>query len=531
MRLTSVTVGGFQSYREPQTVLLDRHLTMLAGRNNVGKSAFLRALRHPRETQKGVSNSYSLKCDWELTLAELRALLPPQTSATSEFHSEISRAETHEVRATFVVGPPPTSTTAAVPHPVRGVFFCSRIELPAVGLEADAEPRVKPGWKSKLGGSVSGVDEILGVASALVTDPVFIAPRRVEQGRHFFSTAAETELASDARNLTDVLLDVQLNRATDIFPMLVAFMKEAFPDIRMVGVRTETDASGGQLSGEPYIYFDGRADPVPVENCGTGVEQLLALSTAIAEADRPRLFLMDEPQAYLHPHAESSLMRLLERHPEHQYVIATHSHQLLKSRPLHHARLLTLREGETRVHLPTEPHAILEELGVTAADLWLTDRLLWVEGPSEVEIVKSILEEEWPHADAAGLDIRPMPDAASRFSAKTPRQAQATYRFCSQVVEAISPLPVEMLFLFDRDKRISSDGRDCRSQRRTSSVPCSPGNRESLPRCARACRRARETLRQHRTSSAGARSGGRQAGSHAHEDKRPIHLPRRATGE
>lgn len=423
---------------------------MLAGRNNVGKSAFLRALRHPREPQKGVHDDYSLVLTWTLHLEELRSLLPPVNNSSAQLHGELAAAELHTLRATFLPGPPPRVRSAGESPPVRGVF-CARLELPAVDLAAEGVPNTKPGWSRRLQGSTSGVDDTMDVAARLATDPIYVAPRRVEQGRHFFSPAKE--LTADARNLTDVLLDVQLNRSTSVFPMLVAFLQDAFPDIETISVITEDEGVSGQMSGEPHIYFAGRSEPVPVENCGTGVEQLLALATAITTADRPRLFLIDEPQAYLHPHAESSLMRLLEQHCEHQYVIATHSHQVLNSRPLNQARLLTLHDGETRVHAPTEPHAILAELGVTAADLWLTDRLLWVEGPSEAEIVKTIIDHDWTKAESSGLEVRPMPDAASRFSARSARQAEATYRFCSQVVSAVSPLPVRMLFLFDRDEK------------------------------------------------------------------------------
>ena len=52
---------------------------------------------------------------------------------------------------------------------------------------------------------------------------------------------------------------------------------------------------------------------------------MLALAVGVLTATEPQLFLIDEPQAYLHPAAERSMLSLLESHPQHQYIIATHS--------------------------------------------------------------------------------------------------------------------------------------------------------------------------------------------------------------
>jgi hypothetical protein len=115
--------------------------------------------------------------------------------------------------------------------------------------------------------------------------------------------------------------------------------------------------------------------------------------------------------------------------------------------PLSSARLLTIEEGETRVTEFPRASDLLSELGITAADLWLAEDVLWVEGASEVEVAR-VLAPDLPTEVA----IRAMPDA-SRFSSASTQQAEATFRFCREVVEAVTPLPVRMLFLFDRDEK------------------------------------------------------------------------------
>lgn len=96
--------------------------------------------------------------------------------------------------------------------------------------------------------------------------------------------------------------------------------------------------------------------------------------------------------------------------------------------------------------------------GVTAADLWLVDRLLWVEGPSEQRVFEILVADRLAEADRSTLAVRRMPDA-SRFAAKSRRQADAAYRFCGEVARAIAPLAVRMLFVFDADEK-SAEFRD-----------------------------------------------------------------------
>src|SRR5712692_5212391 len=64
MQLLSTTVQGFQSYRDPVTVSFDPRLTVIAGRNNVGKSALLRALRLLVDPSSGCQADFELSYIW-----------------------------------------------------------------------------------------------------------------------------------------------------------------------------------------------------------------------------------------------------------------------------------------------------------------------------------------------------------------------------------------------------------------------------------------------------------------------------------
>jgi predicted ATPase len=441
--LEGFEIQGFQSYRERQHVDLDERITLLAGRNDVGKSALLRAIRVFVEPQEGERSDARFVYRYRLSAKDLVAFIP-ETETYAMPSQIISEQRTHTVKASFAANGP-LNRSADDP----GRLWCDELTMAELGLHASGtRPDRQMGWDE--GGRIGGATLVPEVVEAvrhrarLIT---FITPRRIDQGPQQLRTTED--LAPDARNLANVLFTLEHNRRA-AFDQISDFIIDAFPSIERISIGL---ASGvAEPVGEPQIYYRHADDPIPLRNCGSGVEQLLALATAILAATSSRLVLIDEPQAYLHPHAERSLLALLEQHPEHQYVIATHSHQLLASRPLKQARLVTIDNGGTRISNPESGQAVLSELGVTAADLWAHDRVLWVEGPSEVAILEVLAGGE-AEAEAAGLQIRRMPGSASRFSSRSPRQAEATYAFCSQVAEAISPLPVTMRFLFDRDEK------------------------------------------------------------------------------
>jgi energy-coupling factor transporter ATP-binding protein EcfA2 len=438
--LEAFEVQGFQSYWERQRVELDEGITLLAGRNDVGKSALLRAMRVFVEPQEGDRSDARFVFRYRIATEEILRFVPDDPAYAS-VRELLAMHSDHTVTASFRPNGPLTAQPESL--------WCDELAMEELGLHAGRDAfRAELGWDE--GGPIAGdtlVSQVVEAVRHQAGLTTFVTPRRIQQGQQQLQTALE--LAADAGNLTNVLFSLEHNKR-DVFDEITRFVVGAFPSIE----RISTDLVPAQTMpvGETQVEYRHSNDPIPLRSCGSGVEQLLALGTSVLSAESSRRILIDEPQAYLHPHAERSLLALLEEHPEHQYVIATHSHQLLASRPLRNARLVTIDDAGTKISDPESGHAVLSELGVTAADLWAHDRVLWVEGPSEVAILEVLAGGE-AQTEAAGLQIRRMPGPATRFSSRSGRQAEATYAFCSQVAAAVAPLPVVMRFLFDRDEK------------------------------------------------------------------------------
>ncbi|MCC0179139.1 ATP-binding protein [Waterburya agarophytonicola K14] len=69
----------------------------------------------------------------------------------------------------------------------------------------------------------------------------------------------------------------------------------------------------------------------PLEACGTGVSQVLAILYVVITSKEPRTIIIDEPQSFLHPGAARKLIEILQDFPQHQYFISTHSPSIISA--------------------------------------------------------------------------------------------------------------------------------------------------------------------------------------------------------
>jgi len=435
--LVEISLRGFQSYRAEQRVPIAPNLTLIAGRNNVGKSALMRALLIWLEQQEGLASDFRLSYTWSIARAELGTavpgleqipqwpLLPPVVRLVVSIESnQAGQATGNDLRITKIaLG----DQVAAIP--------------------GDNQQLVWSGLPSP--SNTAGLAGLGDLAKMSATNVVYVAPRHIDlrPGQHVYS---ETTLRPDGQNLANVLRYIREADPRKQWAELMAFMRQAFPDIEDLTVPTVPDQSTAQ--GEPMVYYRGLENGVPLRLSGTGVQQLLALSAALICARGSRLVLIDEPQAYLHPHAERALVRLMSDKSQHQYIVATHSSALLSASPLSSTRLLTLTDTGTELVDVGAADDLLSELGFTAADLWLPEAILWVEGPSDAAALQALMACELDQR-SLGIAVRPMPAGASQFVGTSSRRAEAAYRFCEAAVAAVAPLSVPVSFLFDRDAK------------------------------------------------------------------------------
>ena len=167
-------------------------------------------------------------------------------------------------------------------------------------------------------------------------------------------------------------------------------MTQLFPEIGAI----LTQASGN--SQVQITYRDRFANRnTPLEQSGTGVAQALHLVALTLFSEPGRIFLIDEPHAYLHPGAERQLVEFLRDHPEHAYVCATHSPVFINAADPEACWLVTRDQQGTAMHsVFAEGHGrrhVFAELGIDPGDVALSERVLFVEGPSDQAVYPLLL--------------------------------------------------------------------------------------------------------------------------------------------
>ncbi|MGK3985832.1 AAA family ATPase [Sorangium sp. So ce136] len=221
----------------------------------------------------------------------------------------------------------------------------------------------------------------------------------------------------------------------------------------LLGVDIDAFSSGSLKSGESAAELD--VDQILVQVNGAGIREALRLILDY-EFEHPDILLVEEPEIHLHPALETSMMRYLKTiGKESQIFITTHSTNFLDTadmrnvylasrstppRPLHQntastttIQLINMAEAEA---------AVPRELGIRLSSLFMFDRLVFVEGPSDEEVIR-----EWAAIIGANLG-----QANVGFIAMGGVRNLAAFA-ANKTIEFLSRRQVEMWFLLDRDER------------------------------------------------------------------------------
>ena len=463
-RLLSVGITGFRSLRTMQELRVEPDVTVLAGRNNVGKTAILHALTLPTTDRPGRDEAaFRLKMKWSIAGDELRSALQVKAWSVGPVTALLRSGEGFELEYEVQ----PLQDPAALPAASQEVLEDSVIvvggtpslQVSAAHINGNLLSFVRKHGRSRGSGHgtftwgdetnpiLHAVADLPGRVFRLCTDLFasffYVGPRRTIAPLVMLQNASA--LAPDGANLTNVLADLYNNQRHTIYPKIEDFIRAAFPEILHIDVRLRQTTPSP--TAEVYVIYPGQpTDAVPLEHCGTGIEQLLILAAAILGSSTRRVFLIDEPHAFLHPHAERCLLRLMRGHPEHQYIVATHSALFLRTAQLRRERLVKRDASGTVIKSFDAEPELLTEMGVTANDVWSSDAILWVEGPTEVGIYE-VLGDHNPDL-MEGVRVKSLPDF-SRATRSTPREIRRVIALVRAVGDALSTFGVRTHFLFD----------------------------------------------------------------------------------
>ena len=137
------------------------------------------------------------------------------------------------------------------------------------------------------------------------------AVARVESGRR---------LRSDASNLPSVLSTLRGTPRR----LFNEYLDRLFPEIREI--QFEPGDGVVELLIDYHGSQPGRDDlAVSLAECGTGLAQVLAMLYVVVTESDPRVIIIDEPNSFLHPSAVREVLAIFQENDHHQYILATHS--------------------------------------------------------------------------------------------------------------------------------------------------------------------------------------------------------------
>jgi len=187
-------------------------------------------------------------------------------------------------------------------------------------------------------------------------------------------------------------------------------------------------------------------DDFLVEANGAGIREALRIILDL-ELKSPSIAFVEEPEVHLHPGLEKVLHNYLVRKSETvQLFLATHSANFLDASARQNVYLVSKTDATTstvtKVASEGDLLKVSEEVGLRPSTVLMFDRLVFVEGPSDEEILGEL-------AVKLNLDLAASSTAFVQMGGAT--------RFAHYAAEAtlnlLSRRQIKMWFVIDKDER------------------------------------------------------------------------------
>ncbi|MFB9440139.1 AAA family ATPase [Streptomyces showdoensis] len=223
----------------------------------------------------------------------------------------------------------------------------------------------------------------------------------------------------------------------------------------LLGVEIDAFSSDTPSSRPNGLSAELDVDEFLVQVNGSGIREALRLILDY-EFERPEILLVEEPEVHLHPALETALMQYLKNISSNSQVfLTTHSTNFLDVGSLENVYLI--RKGaETVVQqldVAGAEEAIPEELGLRLSSLFMFDRLVFVEGPSDEQLLRTF-------ADTLSLSF----GQASLGFVTTGGARNFTHYATAATLSFLRRRNVRTVFVLDRDERDLKDLEDLQSR-------------------------------------------------------------------
>lgn len=475
MRIASFQLENYKSFYSSEEIYLTPGFNVVVGPNNAGKTALIEALSlqfqdRPHRSLKTVPHSFSkpapiskLNISFELSRDELTNILIDNQPT---FYVPLLRDEHVEHAAKKFLN-------AISKQPILKCVF-QRNDFASAYLTTYGNPPMDTGW---IQFKIERFDTQPQLANPSVINKAvgtelqfaFVLARALRNRIYLFRAerlnigesemGPDPSLKSNASNLAQVLNFLQSSNIKR-FQRFNEFVSMIFPEIKQITVPPISGTRAHVLvwSFDPDLERDDLA--MRLSESGTGIGQVLAILYVVLTSDYPRTIIIDEPQSFLHPGAVRKLFAILKQHPQHQYIVTTHSPTVLTSADPSAFYLVRKEEAESTIETveiaeTQKLRLILSEVGARLSDVFGADNILWVEGRTE-ELCFPLILSRITKQPLMGTEIIGVKQTGD-FEGKHSKTIFDIYRRLSQ---GRGLLPPAVGFIFDQEGRSKRDRDD-----------------------------------------------------------------------
>lgn len=152
-----------------------------------------------------------------------------------------------------------------------------------------------------------------------------------------------------------------------------------------------------ERSYELKINIEGEED-FPIYNVGDGISNLIILLYNLFLSQRKFIFI-EEPEQNIHPALQKLFMRIISDEtlfPNRFFFITTHSNHIIDSTLRSNNRTLYhVQKQNNKIYIKRESEnseIFLQSLGVSPSSVFLSNKVIWVEGKYDALIMRALLE-------------------------------------------------------------------------------------------------------------------------------------------
>ncbi|MEB8572286.1 AAA family ATPase [Bacillus cereus] len=444
MKLISAELSNYKSVEESGWIRTNKQVTILAGKNNTGKTALIEAIHritngsHQNFIADGPDNA-ELEMIFELNDEEFSylkdSLIEERVPGYGYYKYRIFYRYDQKLDQSCIM-----KLQLIMESEVKKVYeYVNKSDT--LGDKSIGSYQ----FLSHNGSNITfhnTPETLIRLMNLIKNSFVYISGNRFVPNKD--KTFLQKDLSINGENLNSYLFTLH-NNDEEVFNKIINTFKAIFNDVTAVSTPIDVNQDTSIC-----LSFEGINNPVQLFNCGSGFTHVL-LFLCVLYSQENRIVLFDEPHVYLHPSAEKAIYDLINETQGHQYILTTHSSILINYPFEKNLYLVNKLDGISNFIELDTVREVLDEIGVSNSDFALAEKVLFVEGPTEEVVIPIILNHFGIRQIGYNYRILKMGGTGNVFSKKTAMQSHKDK--LDLILNGIAESPIPYLILIDRDEK------------------------------------------------------------------------------